>query len=68
VRSGLLFGAFKCGRCPIAILSLLKIQFCAIEGKGQASATSPFLRGSTFIAMMQAANLWEGNNVMACRG
>jgi hypothetical protein len=50
------------------VVSLLKIQFCAIEGKGQASATSPFLRGSTFIAMMQAANLWEGNNVMACRG
>jgi hypothetical protein len=54
--------------CSREWLSLLKIQFCAIEGKGQASATSPFLRGSTFIAMMQAANLSEGNNVMACRG
>jgi hypothetical protein len=48
-------------------LSLLKIQFGAIEGRDK-QATSPILRGSTHIAMMQAANLRDGNNVIACGG
>jgi hypothetical protein len=47
-------------------LSLLKIQFGALEGRGKQRAASPILRGSTFIAMMQAANFREGNNVIAC--
>jgi carbamoyl-phosphate synthase L subunit-like protein len=34
----------------------------------QHRATSPILRSSTFIAMMQAADLREGNNVTACEG
>jgi hypothetical protein len=50
-------------------LSLLKIQFGAIEGRDkQHRAASPILRGSTLIAMMQAADLREGNNVIACGG
>jgi len=50
-------------------LSLLKIQFGASEGRyKQHRATSPILRSSTLIAMMQAANLREGNNVIACEG
>jgi hypothetical protein len=47
-------------------LSLLKIRFGASEGRDkQRRATSPMLRGSTLIAMMQAANLREGNDVIA---
>jgi hypothetical protein len=49
-----------------ASLSLLKIQFGAIEGRDNQRATSPILRGPTLIAMMQAADLREGNNVIAC--
>jgi hypothetical protein len=49
-------------------LSLLKIQFGAIEGIDKQGAASPILRGSTLIAMMQAADLREGNNVIACGG
>jgi hypothetical protein len=41
---------------------LLKIQFGALEGRDKQRAGSPILRGSTFIAMMQAADLREGNN------
>jgi pimeloyl-ACP methyl ester carboxylesterase len=48
-------------------LSLLKNELRAI-GWGQAErAASPISRGSTLIAMMQAADLGEGNNV-ACGG
>ena len=47
-------------------VSLLKIQFGAFEGRDKQRAASPILRGSTFIAMMQAANFREGNNVIAC--
>jgi hypothetical protein len=48
---------------------LLKIQFGTSEGRyEQHRATSPILRSSTLIAMMQAANLREGNNVIACEG
>jgi hypothetical protein len=46
-------------------LSFLKIQFDAVEGWDKRQAASPILRGSTLIAMMQAANLREGNNVIA---
>jgi hypothetical protein len=50
-------------------LSLLKIQFGASESRyKQHRATSPILRNSTLIAMMQAANLREANNVSACEG
>ena len=49
-------------------LSLLKIQFDAVEGWDKRQAASPILRGSTLIALMQAANLREGNNVIACGG
>jgi hypothetical protein len=49
-------------------LSLLKIQSGAIEGRDKQRASSPILRGSTLIAMMQAADLREGNNVIACAG
>jgi hypothetical protein len=51
-----------------AAVSLLKIQFGAIEGREQSAGPSPILRGSTLIAMMQAANLREGNYVVACAG
>jgi hypothetical protein len=37
-----------------------------LEGRDKQRAASPILRGSTFIAMMQAANFREGNNVIAC--
>jgi hypothetical protein len=47
-------------------LSLLKIQFGALEGRDKQRAASPILGGSTFIAMMQAANFREDNNVIAC--
>jgi hypothetical protein len=48
-------------------LFLLKIQFGAIEGRDkQPRATSPILCGSTLIAMMQAADLRESNNLIAC--
>ena len=51
------------------LLSLLKIQFGVIEGRDkQHRAASPNLRGSTLIAMMQAADLREGNDVIACEG
>ena len=50
-----------------APLSLLKIQFGAIEGRGD-GAVSPISCGSTFITMMQAADLREGNYVIACAG
>ena len=50
----------------LEMLSLLKIQFGAIEGRDNQRATSPILRGPTLIAMMQAADLREGNNVIAC--
>ena len=49
-------------------LSLLKIQFDATEGRDKQRAAWAISRGSTFIAMMQAANLREGNNVIACAG
>jgi hypothetical protein len=50
-------------------LSLLKIEFGTSEGRyKQHRATSPILCSSTLIAMMQAANLREGNNVIACEG
>ena len=49
-------------------LSLLKIQFGAIEDRDKQRGASPILRGSTFVAMMQAANLREGNYVVACTG
>jgi hypothetical protein len=46
---------------------LLKNEFRAI-GWGQAErAASPISRGSTLIAMMQTADLGEGNNI-ACGG
>ena len=47
---------------------LAKIQFGAIEGEDKQRAASPILRGSTIIAMMQAAGLREGNNVIVCGG
>jgi hypothetical protein len=47
---------------------LLKIQFGAIEDRDKQRGASPILRGSTFVAMMQAANLREGNYVVACTG
>jgi hypothetical protein len=47
-------------------LSLLKIQFGTLEGRDKQRAASPILRGSTFIAMMQATDLREGNYVVAC--
>jgi hypothetical protein len=54
---------------PVDVLSLLKIQFGAIEGRDkQHRAASPILRSSTLITMMQAADLREGNNVIACEG
>jgi hypothetical protein len=58
------------GRSPLLLptLSLLKIQFGAIEGIDKQGAASPILRGSTLIAMMQAADLRQGNNVIACGG
>jgi hypothetical protein len=37
-------------------------------GQGQHHAASPILRSSTLKAMMQAANLREGNNVIAREG
>jgi hypothetical protein len=43
-----------------------KFQFDAVESWDKRQAASPILRGSTFIAMMQAANFREGNNVIAC--
>jgi DNA end-binding protein Ku len=49
-------------------LSLLKIQFGAIEGRDKQRAASPILCGSTLIAMMQAPDLREGNYVIACAG
>jgi hypothetical protein len=42
-------------------------QPAAIALSRSALIASPILRGSTLIAMMQAANLREGNNVIACR-
>ena len=56
------------GTQPIvaARVVLAQIQFGAIEGRDKQVSTSPILRGSTFIAMMQAADLREGNNVIAC--
>jgi hypothetical protein len=57
------------GRSAGLALSLLKIRFGASEGRDkQDRATSPMLRSSTLIAMMQAANLREGNNVIARAG
>jgi hypothetical protein len=44
-------------------LSLLKIQI--LDKRPAAACIS---RSPTLIAMMQAANLQEGDNVMACRG
>ena len=44
-------------------------QFDAIEGRDkQPRVILPILRGSTLVAMMQAADLWEGHNVVACGG
>jgi hypothetical protein len=37
-------------------------------GQGQESRRLGILRASTLIAMMQAADLREGNNVIACGG
>jgi hypothetical protein len=37
-------------------------------GQGRHRAASHILRSPTLIAMMQAANLREGNNVSACEG
>jgi hypothetical protein len=39
-----------------------------LSGDKQERAASPISRGSTLIAMMQAADLREGDNVMACGG
>jgi hypothetical protein len=39
-----------------------------LGGNKQERAASPISRGSTLIAMMQAADLREGNNVIACEG
>ena len=50
---------------PVACLCS-KFNLGAIEGRDNQRATSPILRGPTLIAMMQAANLREGNNVIAC--
>jgi hypothetical protein len=44
---------------------LLKIQFNAIEG--ETAGRSAILRGSTLVAMMQAADLRAGHNVVARR-
>ena len=52
----------------VMMLSLLKIQFGAIEGRDKQRAASPILCGSTLITMMQAADLREGNYVVACAG
>jgi hypothetical protein len=53
----------------LAHLSLLEIQFGAIEGRAnQHRAASPILRSLTIVAMMQAADLRERNNVIACEG
>jgi hypothetical protein len=49
-------------------LSLLKIQFGSLGSRDKQRAASPILRGSTLIATMQAAELREGNNVIACAG
>ena len=38
------------------------------RGQRQHRAASPILRGSTLIAMMQATDLREGNNVIALEG
>jgi hypothetical protein len=49
-------------------LSLLKNELRTIVGDKQEDAASPISRGATLIAMMQAADLREGDNVMACGG
>jgi hypothetical protein len=45
---------------------LAQNSFGAIEDRDKQRAASPILRGSTLIAMMQAANFQEGNNVITC--
>jgi hypothetical protein len=60
--------AASCALSREAHLSLLKIQFGAIEDRDKQRGASPILRDSTFVAMMQAANLREGNYVVACTG
>jgi hypothetical protein len=64
-------GPIRRAESPIddgAMLSLLKNQFGAIGRAQRHRAASPILRRSTLIAMMQAAYLREGNNVIACEG
>jgi hypothetical protein len=48
-------------------LSLLKNELEAIGWRHAERAASPISRGSMLIAMMQTANLGEGNNI-ACGG
>ena len=55
--------------CPrILHVSLLKIQIGANEGGDKQRAALPILRSSTLVAMMQAADLREGDNVLAGGG
>jgi len=49
-------------------LSLLKIQFGAIERDKQRRAGLSLSRDPTLIAMVQTADLREGDDVMASRG
>jgi hypothetical protein len=49
--------------CPCS-----KMNLAQLGGNKQERAASPISRGSTLIAMMQAADLREGNNVIACEG
>jgi hypothetical protein len=58
----------KCPNGGIARLSLLKIQIGANEGGDKQRAALPILRSSTLVAMMQAADLREGDNVLAGGG
>src|SRR6478672_12561352 len=52
---------------PLFDLSLLKMNSGQLGADEQELAASPISRGSTLIAMMQTADLREGNNI-ACRG
>ena len=51
---------------PLFDLSLLKMNSGQLGADEQELAASPISRGSTLIAMMQTADLREGNNI-ACR-
>jgi hypothetical protein len=63
----------KVGELPLELptkfllVSLLKMNSGQLGGDEQELAASPISRGSTLIAMMQIADLREGNNI-ACRG